>query len=72
MNKRGEMFGIPFSKKVPFLANIKPYPEFLEYALTRYISRFKVTPDIDFMSEAVFQCYIPVAKILLQELVIYK
>ena len=32
----------------------------------------KVTPDIDFAGEAVVQCDVPVLKILLQKLVIYK
>ena len=32
----------------------------------------KVTPDIDFTDEAVVQCDVPVVKILLQVLVIYK
>ena len=32
----------------------------------------KVTPDIDFTSEVVVQCDVPVVKILLQVLVIYK
>ena len=32
----------------------------------------KVSPDIDFTGEAVVQCDVPVVKILLQKLVIYK
>ena len=32
----------------------------------------KVTPDIDFTDEAVVQCDVPVVKMLLQVLVIYK
>ena len=32
----------------------------------------KVTPDIDFIDEAVVQCDVPVVKILLQLLIIYK
>ena len=32
----------------------------------------KVTPDIDFTDETVVQCDVPVVKILLQVLVIYK
>ena len=32
----------------------------------------KVTPDIDFTNETVVQCDVPVVKILLQVLVIYK
>ena len=35
----GKIFGALFSKKVPFLANIERCPNFLEYALTRGISR---------------------------------
>ena len=32
----------------------------------------KFNPDIDFIDEAAVQCYVPVVKILLQELVIYE
>ena len=32
----------------------------------------KVTPDIDFIDEVVDQCDVPVVKLLLQVLVIYK
>ena len=56
---------------MPSLVNMKRCPEFLEYALTRYIPD-KVTTDIDFMDESIAQCYVPVVKILLQVLVIYK
>ena len=37
--KRGKIFGALFSKKVPFLANVERRPRFLEYGLTRSISR---------------------------------
>ena len=37
--KRGKMFGALFSKKVPFLVNVERCPKFLEYGLTRSISR---------------------------------
>ena len=44
-------FLVPFfQKKVPFLAN-------LEYPFSA-----KVTPDIDFIDEAVVQCYVSVVK----------
>ena len=56
---------------MPFLANIKYWPEFLEYALPDTFPE-NVIPDIDFMDEAVVQCYVPVVKIPLQVLVIYK
>ena len=36
--ERGKIL-VPFFQKVPFLANIKRCPKFLEYALTRGISR---------------------------------
>ena len=42
LNRKGELFSAFFQKSVPFsifLANIKRCPEFVEYALTRYISR---------------------------------
>ena len=32
----------------------------------------KVTPDINFTDERVAQCYVPVVKILLQVMIIYK
>ena len=32
----------------------------------------KVTPDINFTDEIVAQCYVPVVKILLQVMIIYK
>ena len=32
----------------------------------------KVIPDIDFKDEAVVQCFVPIVKILMQVLVIYK
>ena len=35
----GRIFGSFFSKNVPFLTNIERSPKFLEYALTRGISR---------------------------------
>ena len=37
--KRGKIFGALFSKKVSFLANVERRPRFLEYGLTRSISR---------------------------------
>ena len=32
----------------------------------------KVIPDIDFKDEVVVQCFVPIVKILMQVLVIYK
>ena len=48
---------------MPFLANIKYWPEFLEYTLPDTFPE-NVIPDIDFMDEAVVQCYVPVVKLL--------
>ena len=35
LNRGGEIFGAPFHEKIPFPANIKCCPKFLEYALLR-------------------------------------
>ena len=48
---------------MPFLANIKYCPEFLEYSLPDTFPE-KVIPGINFMDEAVVQCYVPVVKLL--------
>ena len=49
------IFGTLFWINVPFLANIERYPKFAEYPLTRD-DPDKVSPDIDFIDEAVVQC----------------
>ena len=47
---------------MPFLANIKYCPEFLEYSLPDTFPE-KVIPGINFMDEAVVQCYVPVVQL---------
>ena len=46
-------------------------PKYGHLMLTRVFPD-KVAPNIDFIDEAVFHCYVTVVKILLQVLVIYE
>ena len=63
----GRNFGAFFSKKVPFLAFWPTLNAALDFSNMPWPGAFpeKVTPDINFIDEAVVQCYVPVVKILL-------
>ena len=56
-----------FPKKVPFLAFWPTLNAALDFSNMPWPGAFpeKVTPDINFIDEAVVQCYVPVVKILL-------
>ena len=63
----GRNVGAFFSKKVPFLAFWPTLSAALDFSNMPWPGAFpeKVTPDINFIDEAVVQCYVPVVKILL-------
>ena len=60
-----------FKKKYPFWPTSNAATNFWNMPWQEVFSD-KVTPDIDFIDEAVVQCYVSVVKILFHVLVIYK